>query len=427
MSWTAIFSRILLVVLPGVAIGWYFDQVLAGVSLALLAVLVFWLWQMQQLQRWLLDVSRPPPDLAGAWGEIVSRIYQSQQIARKERNRLQEMVDYLLDSFTSMRDGVVIVEDGGGIRWCNETAIRMLGLRHPEDIGRPVTSLVRQPAFTEYFNAGKFEEPLQFRTSGESSRHLQVIITHFAAGDRLLFVRDVTKLVKMEQTRRDFVGNVSHELRTPLTVITGYLDTILDDTANLPPAYRKPLQQMSQQAGRMESMLKDLLWLSRIESEELIAKREQVDMAGLLDELRDELGNVYPGREMKLEVESRYPVMGDYRELYSAVSNLVHNAFKYSADNTPVSVKWCQSGENYLLSVEDHGAGIDPAHFDRLTERFYRVDDSRSSSTGGTGLGLAIVKHVAVAHGARLEIESEPGKGSTFALRFPPVARAARA
>jgi two-component system phosphate regulon sensor histidine kinase PhoR len=223
----------------------------------------------------------------------------------------------------------------------------------------------------------------------------------------------------MENIRKEFVANVSHELRTPLTVISGYLATFLADTSKLDPRYVKPLQQMLQQAERMENLLKDLLWLSRIESGRGAEKHSQTDIGSLLAELRDELKASRPGRALELDVATDYKVPGNYRELYSAVSNLVLNAMKYSAEGSVVKIKWCKRDGSFYLSVADQGIGIDAAHIPRLTERFYRVEDSRSSATGGTGLGLAIVKHVAVSHGARLQIESKLGVGSTFSLVFP--------
>ena len=246
-----------------------------------------------------------------------------------------------------------------------------------------------------------------------------MVITRFGEGDSLLFVRDITERARMEQVRRDFVGNVSHELRTPLTVITGYVGTFLASADQLPEKFFRPLEQMAQQAERMETLLKDLLWLSRIESEEKAEKREQVDIAALLEEVHDEVSNTHPDRRILLRSTAREKVSGDYRELYSAVSNLVHNALKYSPEETPVTVSWRQGEDGYHLSVSDLGMGIEEVHIPRLTERFYRVDDSRSSATGGTGLGLAIVKHVAASHGAQLRIESELGAGSTFTLIFP--------
>ncbi|MEQ8803859.1 MAG: ATP-binding protein, partial [Haliea sp.] len=247
----------------------------------------------------------------------------------------------------------------------------------------------------------------------------QFAVTAFGGGDRLVFVRDVTKEAKLEQMRRDFVGNVSHELRTPLTVIKGYLETILANAGPLAPRFRRPLEQMQQQAARMETLLKDLLWLSRIESVRTQPRREQVNIGALLEELKDELQTSHPGRQLALQLETADKVAGDYRELHSAVSNLVLNAFKYSQDDTIVTVRWRREGQHLLLSVQDRGMGIDAVHLPRLTERFYRVDDSRSSATGGTGLGLAIVKHVAAAHRAELHIESTLGVGSVFTLVFP--------
>jgi two-component system phosphate regulon sensor histidine kinase PhoR len=208
-------------------------------------------------------------------------------------------------------------------------------------------------------------------------------------------------------------------LRTPLTVISGYLGTLIGQAAEFPDRYKKPLQQMNQQAERMESLLKDLLWLSRIEAEERQDKRELVDVGGLLQELREELATAHPERELGLDLLTDRKIYGDYRELYSAVSNLANNALKYSPPETPVEIVWESTGDHCRLSVKDEGRGIDSTHIPRLTERFYRVDDSRSSATGGTGLGLAIVKHVAAAHNARLEIDSTPGEGSTFSLAFP--------
>lgn len=421
MEWFSAVARIFLYLAAGALLGWNFGNPLAGTALAALAVLLVWSYQTWVLQKWLNNSDKAPPDVIGIWGDIIARVYKQQRDAGKSQDKLQSTVDYLLESFAAMQDGVVIVESGGGIRWCNEAAQQLLELRYPDDIGQAITNLVRVPEFNEYIQAGEYAEPLVFSTAGEFRLYLQLVVTRFAEGDTLLFVQDVTDRIRTEQMRRDFVGNVSHELRTPLTVISGYLDTILADADSLPPPYVRALEQMAGQAVRMENLLKDLLWLSRIESEERKEKIESVDVATLLDELKEEVNGVHPKRELKLEVSCSEQVQGDYRELYSAVSNLVLNAFKYSQESSPVRVTWRKEEGDCLLSVQDQGIGIDQAQIPRLTERFYRVDDSRSSATGGTGLGLAIVKHVAVAHGAQLQIESQLGQGSTFSLVFPGV------
>ena len=419
MKWYTAGIRVALLIAVAAGIGWVYGRPLVAVSVALLALIAYWLHQLRLVQLWLQDPRQPPPDIHGIWGDILSQVYRQQRREREDQARLQSTLDYFRDCFSSMREGVVIADARGVIGWSNTAAKRLTGLRYPEDVGQHIANLIRSPAFNSYLEAGDYETPLQYPIAGDNRRYLEVQINRFGKGDRLLFFRDVSSMLRMEQIRRDFVANVSHELRTPLTVITGYLGTFLSDTGNLPPHYIKPMQQMTQQAVRMENLLKDLLWLSRIESEERQEKREQVDIGALLEELQDELQTSYPEREVKLLLETDHKVSGNYLELHSAVSNLVVNAIKYSPDDSVVTVRWHELDGEYHLVVEDTGVGIDPVHLPRLTERFYRVDDSRAGSTGGTGLGLAIVKHVAVSHGARLQIDSTPGRGSRFALVFP--------
>ena len=426
MTWLSAAVRIGTLLAACASVGWYYGRPLVAVACALAGLVLLWLYQMYRVQQWLRDPGKPPPEIYGIWSDLLSQIYQLQKRGREDRARLQSTVDYLEDSFASMRDGVAIVDDHGGLKWFNESAQRLLGLRQ-SDRGQSLMNLLRNPEFLRYFNRGDYSQPLQYAMGGDSGAWHRVEITRFGDGDRLLFIRDVTAEVRMEKVRKDFVANVSHELRTPLTVISGYLGTFLSDTSRLEPRYIKPLQQMLQQAVRMENLLKDLLLLSRIESEQGLQPHGVVDISALLAELQDELRTAHPGRRVELAVDPHagHTVCGDYRELYSAVSNLVLNAIKYSAADSTVTVSWHRDGANCVLEVRDQGIGIDRRHLPRLTERFYRVEDSRASSTGGTGLGLAIVKHVAASHGARLEISSELGKGSVFSLVFGPQTQVA--
>jgi len=418
MEWLSAVSKVFFFIAAGGLLGWYLGDPMVGVTVAALAVVFFWSRQMWRLEHWLRDTSDSPPDVPGIWGEMVARVYRKHRSAETTQKRLQSTVDYLLDSFSAMRDGVVIVHGNGAIRWCNEAAQRLLGLQHPQDIGQLITNLVRLPEFNEYLDSGDYAEPLVFETTGGTRLNLRMVVTQFSDGDTLLFLSDVTEVVRTEQMRTDFVGNVSHELRTPLTVITGYLETFLGDVSSLPEPYARGLEQMAGQARRMESLLKDLLWLSKIESTEHRVKNDQVDVPALLVELADEISSIYPDRPLQLEISCQEGILGEYRELYSAVSNLVLNGYKYSGPDGRVFASWRAEAGCIRLDVVDQGIGIDPVQFPRLTERFYRVDESRSLASGGTGLGLAIVKHVATAHGAELKIDSKPGQGSTFSLIF---------
>lgn len=417
-SWRSELRKLLFLLLGSVGLGWVLGYPVEALAVGFGLVTLVWLFQIWRMRRWLEHPDQLPPESSGLWGIVYSTIYRLQRENREARLRLQSTVDYLQESFASMRDGVVILTHRGAIEWSNAAAHRLLQLEYPRDRGQLILNLVRLPEFHDYFLARDFHEPLQVRMKSGEVGHLQMEVTPFADGDFLLFIRDITRMQETEQMRRDFVGNVSHELRTPLTVFKGYLDTMLDNRDHIDARFHRPLQHMDLQIKRMESLLHDLLWLSRIESVRSQKKTVKVDMAALLEELHEELAQSHPQRGVELEIDCRDSVLGDYRELHSAVSNLVLNAIKYSPDDTVVTVRWSREGNALVLAVIDRGVGVDPIHIPRLTERFYRVDESRSSQTGGTGLGLAIVKHVAASHGATLDIQSTPGKGSTFSLSF---------
>lgn len=417
-SWRAELRKLLLVLAASGGLGWFTGYTLEMLCLGLVLLTGLWLWQLWRMRRWLEDPDQAPPESAGIWGLVYDTIYGLQRENREARGRLQSTVDYLRSSFASMRDGVLILTQSGAIEWSNQAAESLLGLQHPRDRGQPVLNLLRWPAFHEYFLKGDFQQPLQIPSATNSRQILQVEITTFAGGDFLLFFRDVTGVVQMEQMRRDFVGNVSHELRTPLTVFKGYLDTLVSSELFEDPRFEKAAGQMDLQVQRMENLLTDLLWLSRIETVSADRETNAVNMVAMLEELREELRSSHPDRLIVLEIETQDTVLGDYRELRSAVSNLVINALKYSADDQPVRVCWVREEDSLILHVVDTGVGIDEQHISRVTERFYRVDESRNARTGGTGLGLAIVKHVAASHRAELTIESEEGRGSRFSLHF---------
>lgn len=418
-SWRAELRKLLLVLAASAIVGWGTGYTVQVLCIGLTAVNANWLWQLWRMRRWLEEPDQSPPESSGIWGLVYDTIYGLQRENRDARGRLQSTVDYLQSSFASMRDGVVILTQNGSIEWTNESAGTLIGLQYPRDRGQPILNLLRWPAFSDYFLAGDFQQPLQIPNAANSRQILQMEITTFAEGDFLLFVRDVTRVAQTEQMRRDFVGNVSHELRTPLTVFKGYLDMLSVPKEQTDPHLERALVQMSAQVGRMESLLTDLLWLSRIEREREERKTTEIDISAMLEELKEEMRSSYPERMLVLEIECSESIVGDYPELRSAISNLAINALKYSDDSEPVVVRWEADEDSLLLSVIDRGIGIEEQHINRITERFYRVDESRSVDTGGTGLGLAIVKHVAASHRAELEIRSEPGRGSQFALRFP--------
>ena len=417
--WLALF-RVLAILGVGAALGFFFGSVASGLLVSLMVVLLYWSYQMFRVEQWLSEVAEEPPQAAGVWGLLFDYIHRLQSQSAEAQGRLESSLHYLQDSLKSMRDAAIITDPWGNIAWMNDSAGSLLGISLDKDEGRPLVSKMRLPNFSDYLAVGDYKVPLRIPPSSEQKRCLQVEVSSFGGGDKLIFIKDITEQYKLEMVRRDFVGNVSHELRTPLTVLKGYVENLQSLDSDLVSKIQRPLVQMDMQVVRMEVLLKDLLWLSRIETIEGADKTLPINMTDLVAEIIEDLRAAYPERKIDTHLEHDDVILGDATELHSAVSNLVVNALKYSGHDDLVTVEWKLDSGLPTLTVRDEGEGIKPQHIPRLTERFYRVDKSRSQATGGTGLGLAIVKHVAVSHNAELLIDSVYGQGSVFSMVFKP-------
>lgn len=376
--------------------------------------------QLRRIQQWLVDDGeQDPPEMGGFWGAVCDKIYYLQKQQKRIQSQLEADVAYLRDSFASLTDAVVMVDDSGIINWCNKAALQNLGLSFPRDSGQHLLHLFRDPDFYHYFDSDVYMDGIQVCSPHNSECILWVQVTLFGEGDRLIFARDITEIHRLEQVRRDFVSNVSHELRTPLTVISGYIDNFHAFVDHI-PAMAKPLQQMGHHSMRMENLLRDLLDLSRLETLPNEMHKEKVSLSLLativVEEAKASL--LDRRRQIDVDIEPSIIVYGQQTELHSALLNLVVNACKYTHEDGRIHVSCWIDERGIHFSVQDDGVGIDAIQIPRLTERFYRVDPSRSINTGGTGLGLAIVKRVLLRHDAVLDIESELGKGSTFNCRF---------
>ncbi|GGC10027.1 phosphate regulon sensor protein PhoR [Marinobacterium zhoushanense] len=376
--------------------------------------------QYNLLMTWLQrEDQSEPPESRGAWGELLDELARHQKHAQTREQQLKSVIARFQQSTAALDDAIIIVDSHNSLEWWNSTANTLLGLQ-PGDRGKPLLNLIRDPRFVRYYRKSNYQEPLQLLSPVNPDIHLQYQISRFGEGDRVLVARDITRLVKLEQTRQDFVANASHELRTPLTVIRGYLETFLDQ--ELPRPLQRALSQMQQQAKRMESLVADLLLLSRLESTQQISDEHPIRIRSLIEQIALDARDLSAerGHQFHLDIDTEYDLVGQELELQSAFSNLVFNAVRYTPGPGEIEISWKVDIRGGHFSVRDNGIGIDPAHIPRLTERFYRVDESRSSASGGTGLGLAIVKHVLMRHGAQLTIESRSGKGSTFSCHFPP-------
>lgn len=377
-------------------------------------------WQLYRLERWLNDPRLEAiPEAGGIWDDLFSLLYKMVKEHQQTRRELAAELQHIEQATAALPEGVAILNEANRIEWCNPLAQRHFDLTE-HDLMQDITYLVRQPEFIEYLRNADFAQPLVMRPARHPDTVLSIKLVPYGTDKRLLISRDITQLERIEAMRRDFVANVSHELRTPLTVVNGFVENLQDMPDMRREDARQALQLMAEQTRRMDHLVADLLALSRLENEQNPLREETVDMKALLEDVLRE-GQLLDGgkRELHLEISCSANLSGNRDELRSAFGNLVSNAVRYTPEGGLIRLRWEERDGQPVFAVQDSGIGIAPQHIPRLTERFYRVDRSRSRETGGTGLGLAIVKHVAMRHQARLEVVSAEGKGSTFALLFP--------
>ena len=419
--------RILLLVVVLEPLGrWWLDWPGLGLIVALLLFLGWHALQLRQFYRWLAQPTQLMPQQWGIWGWLGEH-YQRLQLAEKRALSSQMgIINRARASVSALEEGVILLE-GVRLEWWNPAAGRLLGIKD-SDWRQNILSLIRHPDFISYFQQEQpSSEGITLRSMVNPGQILQCELTRFGHDDRLMIIYNVTRLHQLERMRKDFVANISHELRTPLTVVSGYLETLLDQDG-LPPRLQRVYLQMQQQSSRMTHLLDDLLLLSRLENDHMPVETRPVDMPALLNRLFDEAQayNLETRHTLSLDIDCDHVIMGAEKELRSAFFNLVTNAIKYTPANGHIRLRWYENRQGEaVFSVQDNGIGIDEEHLPRLTERFYRVDPGRSRETGGTGLGLAIVKHVLLQHEAYLSIQSvvkpAAGHGTTFSCHFPPL------
>ena len=421
------------------ALGWW---LWGGWGAAVAAWVVGWgvvawiLRRMMQVMRWLRADADPyaAPELRGPWREVVQRICRLQRVKQQQVQGQEQKLQDFLAALHASPNGVLLLDGEGRIEWFNQQSARHFGLDLQRDLWQHIGNLVRDPAFSAYDSAGDYSGEVLLNGREHTANHpvlLSVQLHPYGEGRRLMLSRDVTALQQAEAMRRDFVANVSHEIRTPLTVLAGFIETM--QNLQLDENERKHyLGLMAQQSTRMQYLVNDLLTLSRLEGSPLPSMQEWTPVAVLVQRCQQEAQALsqhlipahaaphtleFPSAQV---LQAAGEVAGNFTELYSAFSNLVTNAVRYTPAGGRICVQWLVHDDgSACLQVKDTGPGIAPEHLPRLSERFYRIDRSRSRDSGGTGLGLAIAKHVLQRHGGQLGIASVLGQGSTFSAHLP--------
>jgi two-component system, OmpR family, phosphate regulon sensor histidine kinase PhoR len=406
-------------------------------STGLLIYLISHLYWLHRLHTWLQKpVLSHMPHGTGIWEDIFASLYQEHRKNSRSQTQLSSTLERFRHAASALPDGVVVLNSDNEIEWCNPPAENQLGLNLRHDQNQPISYLVRHSDFVSYLQAHEQGEtngepinpiklePIKLKSWRNPEITLEIQLIPFGTKQKLLICRDVTALEKTDIMRRDFIANVSHELRTPLTVVGGFLETIADMDGAVPASLKNYFVMMMDQTSRMRRIIEDLLTLSTIESNVQSPDDNEIDMPILLNQIQNDANNLSKSlnkapHHVHLDMDKNLHIKGAQEELYSALSNLTSNAIRYTPAGGDIFIGWQLRDNQAVFSVRDTGIGIEQQHIDRLTERFYRVDRSRSRETGGTGLGLAIVKHILSRHHAKLEIESESGVGSTFSIVFP--------
>jgi two-component system phosphate regulon sensor histidine kinase PhoR len=428
IAWQREFLRIVLIVALATAVGMSFEQPFWGAFIGLIISQVLMLRRLNELFRW-TNNQGPAPQDSGLVGYSADVLIRRERLLNKKINHQNKQLQRIAEGIESLQDGVLIVDKTGCMTAFNRASCHLLGLRVDTDKGQHITNLIRAPRFVKYFKQGDYSELIELESPHRLNLIVQVQVTQFGIDQKVIIVRDITERQRVEKMRQNFIADVSHELRTPLTVISGYLEMLGDADVN--PGIMRAIKQMTEQGERMKSLVNDLLHLSKLESNNAgigsVWFEFQPMCAVIVDQLKAYVpislsGEKLPAAEIHCDCRSDIEIFGFSDELNSIFSNLITNAIKYGrkegqAPQVNISIRDTQHGIEFAIA--DKGDGIAPSHLAHLTERFYRVDESRESTVGGSGLGLAIVRHALEHHDAQLKIESTLGQGSRFSFVIP--------
>jgi two-component system phosphate regulon sensor histidine kinase PhoR len=423
LSVNVIIGRLLLTLFISGIVGYIFGHLTLALLLTVLALLIWHYHHLFKLVDWLWQSKAiSPPQSEGIWGRIYDGLYRQIKQYRQKQKDLNDKIRRFRDGAEALPDAALVLSEELTIQWGNKKAHRLLGVRWPGDVGQRIDNLLRAPEFAKYLEEDIFDSPCLLASPVDSQIQLEIRLMAYGQDHVLLLARDISHIHRLEEMRRDFVANVSHELKTPLTVVRGYVEMIQTTEHALDPHWQKAFSTIEGQVSRMDRLVEQLLILSRVEINIDADSKQVIDMPLLINTLVDDAIWLNQDKKHHIEkdIDENLGLYGIDTEIKSACLNLLSNAIAYTPENGEIKVTWQRHSNKAKFSVKDNGPGIRPENLNRLTERFYRIDKSRSRDTGGSGLGLAIVKHVLHHHNAELVINSVWGQGSEFIIYFDP-------
>lgn len=394
----------------------------ATIEVLLLGCVVYLLWSLRMVLRlfaWVDGGMRgSPPDSDGVWGEISDTLNRQRRRHRRAKEKMRQTITRTMRMTEALDEGMLVLNSDRSLDWWNYAAESLVGLRSL-DRGTAIINLIRDPAFVTFINEANFSEPLRLASANQSGRLLEFSGSHFGRGEVVLIVTDITRLHGLERMRKEFVANVSHELRTPLTVIRGYIET-LKDLPEVPSGMDKAFNNIAVQAEKMQTLADDLIVLSKLESEGTPEACEPINVSALLYEIVADARELSAGKHrFDIQCDEQLGFQVSAKDLRSTLGNVIFNAVRHNPRGAKIEINVTEEDNHWNVAIRDDGIGIDPIEIPRITERFYRVDASRNSTSGGTGLGLAIVKHTLNRYGGSLVINSRSDEGAEFLCRWP--------
>ena len=413
--------RLLAWLVFGALVGYILGDVGLTVTLVTVTLLLWHYVHLNKLVTWLWNSkSLSPPVAEGSWGRIYDGIYHLIRKHRNKQKQLNERIRLFRDGAEALPDAALVLSTDLTILWGNKKAQKLIGIQWPGDVGQRIDNLIRFPEFKNYLETGDFESPCHVPSPLNSELQLELRMMAYGSDQVLFLARDISKVHRLEEMRRDFVANVSHELKTPLTVVRGYVEMVQSSDKEFDPHWLKAFQTIEGQVSRMDRLVEQLLILSRVEVNTDVGSDNVVNMPVLIEQLIEDSYwlNTEKKHQITLDIDANLALLGIETELKSACANLLSNAIAYTPEHGEIKIVWQRCDNRAKFSVTDNGMGIKQEDVARLTERFYRVDKSRSRDTGGSGLGLAIVKHVVSHHQGELVINSIWGQGCEFAIYF---------
>lgn len=404
-------------------IGYTLSHILLVLFIASLAIIAWQMVRLNLLYKWIENPKQNPlAETSGQFYLLHRSIHRINASNKKRKRKLSALLNQFRKAVGTLPDTIILIDENGKIEWANDKAKDLLRIRWPEDSGVRFCDLIRHPEVEAHINSAKYTNVKQgviINSLYQQDQTLNLKCVRYTKELRMIIVRDVSRLIHINQMHTDFVANVSHELKTPLTVLNGYIE-ILQDNDKLPTQFRKPLEQMNIQSVRMQLIVNDLLYLAKLEDHETVKASEPVNVSHLVSSIVEAVQPLIEEKQqtLSIDVDHELTLCGSQKELHSAFLNLLSNAINYTPSKGKIAIQWIKTEDGAKFSVKDNGQGIPAQHISRLTERFYRVDDDRSRDGGGTGLGLAIVKHVLQRQGGEFLINSEVGSGSEFKCLF---------